>query len=211
MIISFSHRFAFVAVPKVAGHAIRHALRPLLAANDWEQCTRYERRLFPVPGLAEIGHGHLSWREVQPFLLPGMWARFFTFAAVRDPYDRFLSYAHFLHAQSAAWRDDPVGMMKRDVTDPRRREHILLRPQHHFLCDDDGMVAVDFVARYETLQADFETICARIGIATAILPRVNEVPRDSAVRLDAELIGLIEERYARDFEIFGYRCFGEPR
>jgi hypothetical protein len=209
MILSFSRGFAFVAVPRTAGHAIRTALRPVLAANDWEQCTRFERRLFPVPALAAIGHGHLTWEEVQPFLLPGQWERLFTFAVVRDPFDRFLSYAYFLHAGSDDWRHDPMGTMKRDLAE--RRGHILLRPQHAFLCDGDGRIAVDRVARYETLQQDFDQICGKFGCKPVPLQRINESRREGDIELDAELIELIEARYAEDFALFGYSRRGEGR
>jgi hypothetical protein len=32
---------------------------------------------------------------------------------------------------------------------------------------------VDFVGRYESLQADFDQVCARVGIPPTPLPRVN--------------------------------------
>ena len=43
-IISHQHRFVFVAVPKVASHSIRFALRPFLDDNDEEQVSLFVRK-----------------------------------------------------------------------------------------------------------------------------------------------------------------------
>ena len=49
--------------------------------------------------------------------------------------------------------------------------HIL--PQYDFLFDERGTLLVDFVGKYESLQADFDTVCARLGISPRPLPHVN--------------------------------------
>lgn len=204
MILSFSRNYAFIAIPKTAGHAIRQAVRPFLAPNDWEQSTRYETRLFPLPPLAAIGHGHLGWDDIQPFLLPGQWDAMFSFAVVRNPYDRFLSYAHFHFRKTSAMRDDPLGTMKAVLSDPDRSRHILLRPQHRFVCDEHGDIRVTRTLRQETLLHDFADIAPRLGTARDALHRVNAVPRIPGVELDDELRQMIGERYAHDFALFGY-------
>ncbi len=208
MILSFSRNFAFVAIPKTAGHAIRNAIRPLLAPNDWEQCTLYETRLFPVSALAAIGHGHLGWDDVAPFLLPGQWDAMFSFAVVRNPYDRFVSYAHFHFRETTAMRDDPLGTMKAVLGDRVRSRHILLRPQHRFVCDEAGALRVTRLLRHETLDDDFAATAPRLGANPGSLCRVNAVPRIAGVELDSELREMINERYARDFALFDYPVEG---
>ncbi len=210
MILSFSRRFAFVAIPKTAGHALRTALRPLLAPNDWEQCTLFDKRYFPVQPLAAIGHGHLSYRDVAPFLLPGQWDGLTSFAVVRSPFDRFLSFARFAWRGSDAMERDPRGTMKRALTDPDRAGHILLRPQHEFVCDDAGHIRTTLLLRHESLAADMLRLADALGAPLAPLEAVNVSPETSGAALDAELADLIRARYARDFALFGYDPAAAP-
>jgi len=126
MIVSFRHQFAFVAIPKTGSQAVRESLRPLLADNDWEQCTLFDRRYFPVPELAAIGHGHIEWRELQPFLL-GRLEAMTSFAVVREPYSRFVSLARFIHRDEGGLPEDYLPRLKALLADPVRGNHILLR------------------------------------------------------------------------------------
>lgn len=201
MIVSFSRRFVFVAVPRTGTHSMRQALRPLLARTDWEQCGLHEPRTFPVPQLAAIRHGHISAGEIQPYLIPGLWAQMFSFAVVRNPYDRFVSCCAFLNRGRSVLREDPVGLMNTMLD--RRHEHLLMWPQHEFVCDADGKPMVSFIARYEQLASDFETIRARIGGPEARLDRVNHSPREG-LTLDDALRARVREAYARDFSLLGY-------
>ncbi|QNO28758.1 sulfotransferase [Sphingopyxis sp. OPL5] len=210
MILSFSRRFAFVAIPKTAGHALRTALRPLLAANDWEQCTLFDKRYFPVAPLAAIGHGHLGYRDVAPFLLPGQWDGLTSFAVVRSPFDRFLSYARFGWRNGDAMVRDPLGTMKAALTDPARRAHILLRPQQEFVCDDAGRVRTTLLLRHEDLAAEMARLSAALGAPLPPLEAVNVSPDRAGAALDAELADLIRHYYARDFALFGYDPAAAP-
>jgi hypothetical protein len=210
MILSFSRDFAFIAVPKTGGHALRTTLRPLLAPNDWEQCTLFEKRFFPVAPLAAFGHGHLSFRDVEPFLLPGQWDRMTSFAVVRSPFDRFLSFARFAWRGGDAMARDPLGTMKAALTDPARRDHILLRPQHEFVCDAEGCVRTTLLLRHESLAAEMVRLSAALGAPLAPLEAVNVSPETPGAVLDAELAELIRTRYARDFALFGYDPAAAP-
>jgi hypothetical protein len=202
MILSFSRRFAFIAIPKTAGHALRTALRPLLAPNDWEQCTLFEKRYFPVAALAAFGHGHFGYRDVQPFLLPGQWDGMTSFAVVRSPFDRFLSFARFAWRNGDAIKRDPLGTMKRALEDDRG--HILLRPQHEFVCDDDGRIRTSLLLRHENLAADMARLSVALDVPLAALEAVNVSPENQGATLDTELADMIRARYARDFALFGY-------
>ena len=204
MILSFSRRFAFVAIPKTAGHALRAVLRPLLAPNDWEQCTLFDRRYFPVQALAAYGHGHLSYLDVQPFLLPGQWDGLTSFAVVRSPFDRFLSFARFAWRKTGEMERDPLGTMKRALADPDRRGHILLRPQHEFVCDEEGRIRTTLLLRHENLAEEVDRLAEALGAPLPPLAAVNVSPATAGAALDAELADMIRARYARDFALFGY-------
>ena len=205
MILSFQQKFVFVAIPKTAGHTIRHALRPVLAHNDWEQCTLFEKRYFPVTDLARLGHGHITCQQAQPYLLPGMWESYFKFCFVRNPYDRFVSACAFIHRTNDRMQRDPLGVMKQTIEEKNREQAILFRPQHEFVTDLSGELCVDYVGTFETLQRDFDRICRQMGLPTAILPRINASQRAPyRAYFDKELQEMVYTFYRRDFALFGY-------
>jgi Sulfotransferase family len=192
----------FVAIPKTGSQAVRACLRPLLAANDWEQCTLLERRVFPVEPLAAIGHGHVEWREVEPYLL-GRLDQFTSFAVVRDPYERFASFARFAFRDAGGLPDDYLGRFKALLSDPVRCKHILLREQHRFVCDRSGAVRTT-ILRYEQLAEDLAALCLELGLSTVELRPVNTSPDAGSFAFDAELRDMVRARYAEDFRLFGY-------
>lgn len=203
MIVSFARSFLFVAIPKTATQAFRVALRPCLGANDWEQCGLFEKRRFPVEPLARIGNGHITCQEVRPFLVPGLWERLFKFCVVRNPYDRFVSYVYFHQRADPALARDPLGTLKRALTDTAPNRWTM--PQARYVTDADGRVLVDHVARFETLQAHFDVICGRLGLPVSNLPVVNMGhPPAYATCYDAELREMVREAYADDFRLFDY-------
>jgi len=205
MIISFAHKYLFVAVPKTGSQAVRTNLRPSLREGDWEQSVFDEARLFPVPRLAQLGHGHIKVKEIQPFLLPGMWQNLFSFAFVRNPFDRFVSFCSFYNSDEMTHGSDPAETMKRMIGDPALRDHVLLQPQHQFLEDENGDLAVSFIGRYESLHRDFGKVCEQLNRSSVELETVNASTRRPLARsFDRELEDMVRDIYHLDFEKFGY-------
>jgi hypothetical protein len=127
----------------------------------------------------------------------------FKFCVVRNPYDRFVSYVYFHQRADPALARDPLGTLKRALTDtaPNR----WTAPQAHYVTDADGTLLVDHVARFETLQAHFDLICRRLDLPMSTLPPVNVGdPPPYATCYDAELRDMVRETYAGDFRLFGY-------
>ena len=205
MIVSFKKQFIFVAIPKTATHSFREALRPYLGSNDWEQCVLFEKKFFPLEPIAEIGHGHISGLDIQPYLLPGMWESFFSFCTVRNPYERFASYCRFVNRTNHKMRNDPLETMKRIVSEKESRKGILFRPQHEFVTDSDGELLVDFVCRFDSLQKDFDYICDKLHVPKSELQHVNTSGSDAPLAFfDWELKEMVLSFYKRDFDLFNF-------
>jgi hypothetical protein len=202
MIVSFRHSFVFVAIPKTGSQALRECLRPLLAENDWEQCTLFERRLFPVEPLAALGHGHIEWQELRPFLL-GRLEAMTSFAVVREPFARFASLARFIYRDESGLPEDYRDRLKTLLSDQVRSRHILLREQHCFVCDESGAVRTR-ILRHEQLDEELAELGSELQLAIAPPPRVNVSPADRPFVYDAELRDMVRGRYAEDFRLFGY-------
>jgi hypothetical protein len=82
---------------------------------------------------------------------------------------------------------------------------MLYQPQHQMVTDAQGRLELDIVGRNETMQASYDAICARLGIETAALERVNASShRPWQDYYDAELRDLVADLYRRDLELFDY-------
>lgn len=206
MIISNRHRFVFVAVPKTGTHSVRQALRDHLSPDDLEQAGLFVNKRFPMEELAAIRHGHLSLRQVRPHMGEQAFASYLKFAFVRNPFDRFVSYCAFMTRQTNAFARLPRQVMHEILFQVRPIDHVLFKPQYELLVDDDGALLADEVGRVEQLQESYDRICARIGIPSRTLDRVNATaPRGDYRRFyDDKLIEGVADLYRRDLELFGY-------
>ena len=206
MIISHRHQFIFFAVPKTATHTIREALRPQLGENDWQQQQLFGAEALPIPDIAKIGHGHISTRRIRPYLDDAVWASYFKFGFVRNPFDRFVSTCFFLHRNNPQFSQDVTTNMKQALKNRSFRERVLVRPQALQLTDGDGQLQLDFAGRYESLQSDYDEICRRIGIPATSLAHKN-VSRHGAAAdyYDEELRSAVTDFYRSDLELFDYR------
>lgn len=204
MIISSLHKFVFVAIPKTGTHSIRQALRKHMGPEDLEQVGLFVQKRFPVAELARIGHGHITLEQIRPYMTPQDFGAFFKFAFVRNPFDRFVSYCSFVTRENGEFDEDPKKVMRRFLDQPPL-QHILFRPQYPFVADEKGAVLADYVGRVEEMQISFDEICARIGIPSAQLEKVNTSRRrDYRDYYDEALIEGVANLYARDLELFGY-------
>jgi len=206
MIISHRHRFIFAAVPKTGTHAVRQALREQMGDEDVEQVGLFVNRRFPWADLAAIQHGHLSLQQVRPHLGEAAFGGYFKFAFVRNPFDRFVSYCAFMLRGGDVFQQRPRDVMRHFLFVEPPEGHILFQPQASLLVDDDGRTLLaDHVGRVEDMQASYDAICARIGIPSRLLDRVNGTRRDDYRRYyDQALFDGVAARYAQDLSLFGY-------
>jgi hypothetical protein len=212
MIVSHRHRFIFAAVPKTGTHAVRQALREQLGEDDIEQVGLFVDKRFPWEDLAAIRHGHLSLRQVRPHLGEEVFGDYFKFAFVRNPFDRFVSYCAFMLRGGDVFERQPREAMRHFLFGEPPEHHILFQPQASLLVDEDGQTLLaDSVGRVEDMQGSYDAICARIGIDSRPLDRVNGSRRDDYRRYyDQPLIDGVAVRYAQDLDLFGY-TFDGPR
>ncbi|ESQ85011.1 Sulfotransferase family [Asticcacaulis sp. AC466] len=210
MIVSHRHRFIFAAVPKTGTHSVRQALREHLGDEDAEQVGLFVNKRFPWEGLAAIRHGHLSLLQLRPYLGDEAFNGYFKFAFVRNPFDRFVSYCAFMLRDSDTFQQRPREVMHHFLFEAPPEHHILFQPQASLLASDDGKTLLtDTVGRVEDMQASYDAICARIGIPSRPLDRVNGSRHgDYRHYYDQPLIDGVSARYAQDMEVFGYTFEG---
>lgn len=177
--------FAFIHVNKCGGSSIEIALG-LAKTHD----TAAERR-------DEMGRD--------------AWQAAYTFATVRNPFDRIVSIYYY------RVRTDQGGLADRHLNvnewvhavfaehNPRYwSDNQLLWPAADWLCED-GALIVDHVARLEDLRTEWPAICRRLGAVRDLrVYNGNLHPPHGAV-LNAGSRATIERVFAEDLDRFGYR------
>ena len=211
MIISHKHRFIFFAQPRTGTHAIRAALQPHLGRDDWQQQALTRTLRLPIPELARIGHGHISLRQVQAHLPSEIWRKYFKFAMVRNPYERFVSACTFLNRRNPDYAGTETAFMKSALLRQQFRRRVLVLPQVALLVNDAGAVGMDFVGRYERLQSAFDQVCERTGIPQTHLTRRNASHYGDYRRYyDEVLLERVNVFYRTDFDQFDYPVAETP-
>ncbi len=203
-----SSQIAFIAVPKVASHSIRFALRAQMVPGDEEQVSLFVRSRIPRPPFDAVEHGHQTALEVRSALGEEAWCRYRSFAVVRNPWARFVSYVAFMMRHNGAFERDPRGAMRRVLDHPQNQSAVHFRPQSDFVVDEGGRQIVTRLCRAERLQQDFDALCAEFGLAPSVLEVRNASDhRPYAEHYDDELVARVGALYAADVARFGY-AFG---
>jgi hypothetical protein len=211
MIVSHSHRFIFAAVPKTGTHSVRQALREQLGDDDVEQVGLFVDKRFPWEDLAAIRHGHLSLRQVRPYLGDEAFSDYFKFAFVRNPFDRFVSYCAFMLRGGDVFEQRPREVMRHFLFAEPPEQHILFQPQASLLVDEDGQTLL------ATASVALRTCRGRMTRSARVsaFPPARSTGSTAAAGdyrryYDQALIDGVAARYAQDLELFGY-TFEGPR
>ena len=215
MLVSESHRFIFVHVQKTAGTSITEVLRPLCLTASGGRIARLGSDLGLVRDWRRYHfRKHAPLRRAERVLPAEAFASFYKFAFVRNPWDLQVSSFHHLRRERRHLLGDAAefGEFLRRKLDPKRayQYHIdtSMQLQVDYLVDLRGEVLVDFLGRYERLEADFREACSRIGIKGRKLPhRRQAVDRKADYRryYTDETAELVARHFARDIELLDYR------
>jgi len=152
-IYSKKYRFCFVHIEKNAGTSIRDALSESLKVKHFKSRSYFG----PMRG-----KGGVTVKEYIDFLGEEEYANHFSFAIVRNPYERMVSwykYDNFGFDNFEDWIYHFFSNIKGKQTD--------------YLKDYSENIAVDFIGRIENLQSDFNIITKRIGVGSITLKRKN--------------------------------------
>lgn len=233
--ICHPYRCVFIHIPKTGGISVEHVFLGLVGLT-WD--TRAPLLLRPNDDPAK-GPPYLAHLKATEYVSRGWLSRehfdsYYKFSFVRNPWDRLVSeYKYRRHPMRMSFK---TWLLERLPEPGFTDAYCHLVPQHEFIYDGDGRLLVDFVGRYESLQADFDKVCERLGMPATPLPHENrslDPPRirslnDAKKRVrrwlwtlrprnvyphytqyyDAEARAFVADLYRKDIEAFGY-AFGE--
>lgn len=200
--ISHTHRFIFVHIPKNAGNSVNRFF-----GVDWQN--------------------HMDIRRYQAELPRAVFADYFKFAIVRNPWERLFSDYNYqlkksrakntklfiydergLRRNFAAWVEaafsNPTSYAPADWGGSVSPGIHRWSPQLDWITID-GERRLDFIARLENLREDFAVVCRHLGLPALRLPHRNRRLHWHYSRYyDNTTRDLVAGYYARDIEIFRY-------
>ena len=182
MPVSHELRCLFLHVPRTGGTSIEAALGmggDLDVEDEDRLFGRIRSEKYRALGLGSDFFQHLTLREVQSLGSTSRSRDYFSFAVVRNPWDRAVSvYARLVAGKAGVLAErlgvnDPSGLSFEAFLELAEGcAHPHLTPQVDYLVDASGKIAVDLVGRFEALGESFDEVRQRLGRPDLTLPHV---------------------------------------
>jgi len=204
MLVSHENKFIFIHIPKTAGSSIQKALTPHSTSCPRTRGARLmsragiitNRKSFYLPK-------HERYSYIKRRLGTEEYEKMFSFAFVRNPWDRLVSYYHFVNKTPHHHRNAKLGKLSFDdfVKGEVKR---MKSYQNRYIYSEEGELQVDFVGRFENLAEDFSFITQKIGLDIE-LPHTNSSKHDSYQEyFSDELRELVSIHWEKDIKLFDY-------
>jgi hypothetical protein len=213
MILSRGRRYIFVHAPKTGGTSLALALEARAMADDimLGDTPKARKRRHRVQGIESSGR---LWKHSMLTDLYGLVTQkeiesFFTFTLVRNPWDRMVSYYHWLKEQSfehpavaLARALDFSAFLRAPLIEAGMRDF----PYSRYVQDAEGVEQADLFIRLEHLAEDVAPLEAHLGFSLGEIPHANASERRAEWRgyyseADAEIVA---RACAEDVARFSY-------
>lgn len=214
MIISTGRRYIFVHIPKTGGTALGLALEARAARDDIliGDTPKARARRGRVRTLKAAGRlwKHSTLADIEGVLTEEAMAGMFVLTLVRNPWDRAVSYYHWLRAQ--AFAHPAVGLAKSldfsgFLNHPQTRASLSAWPYGAYMRRADGRDGATLFARLEAAEADLAPFETHLGFrVTPFAPaNMSDRRRDWRPYFSDADAGLLADLCAPDIARFGYR------
>ena len=221
MILSHEKNFIFFHIPKTGGSSLTWNLRHVVDTqhqapsadleDGWQDAVHFD------------GKQHSSFRDNAA--LCERHSDYFKFTFVRNPWDVVLSWylalsrkqpepvspenfrkfvVNHLQHFSRIFANNPITFLKYRLFGMNR---LIRKTQTSYITDRRGNVAVDYLARYENYDLEFEFLLKKLQITNYEQKKVNVANVDKisyADFYDARSKDLVARTYRKDIESFGY-------
>jgi len=213
MIISAGRRYIFVHIPKTGGTAMALALEAHALPGDIliGDTPLARARKATLAGLRPAGRlwKHATLADIDGVVAAADMAGMLVFTLVRNPWDRMVSYYHWLRDQRfdhpavhLAKASDFSSFLNAAAT----RAALRLNPVARYLTDARGVQHPALCLRLEHLGQDLTPLARHLGFVP-VLAQVNQSrrPHDWRAQYTGADAALLADLAAPDIARFGYR------
>ncbi|MFY0311768.1 sulfotransferase family 2 domain-containing protein [Leisingera sp. D0M16] len=212
MILSQGRRYVFIHIPKTGGTALALALEARAMADDMmlgdtPKAVKRRRRLKDAQARGRLWK-HSTLSDIEGLVPEDALRGLFAFTMVRNPWDRAVSYYHWLREQ--AFDHPAIGLaqnleFRAFVQHPDIISAFRGSPASSYMRHADGTEQCRLYIRLEHFQSDAQPLFDHLGFALN-LPRVNESGRQRDWRLyyDDAAAEAIATACAQDIAQFEY-------
>lgn len=213
MIISRGRSYIFVHIPKTGGTSMAlaledRAMKDDIMLGDTPKAAKRRRRLKGVQASGRLWK-HSTLADIDGLVTPEEIAGMFTFTLVRNPWDRAVSYYHWLRGQGF---DHPAVHLAKStdfagfLSDTGTQASLQGWPAARYMRDVNGSQRCNAFIRLEHLEADAAPLWDHLGFRLD-LPRVNTSDRAETWQscFTPDLREIVSRCCAEDITRFGYR------
>ena len=217
MIISKGRSYVFVHIPKTGGTSLAlaleaRAMRDDILIGDTPKAKRRRHRQQALPAKGRIWK-HAMLSDMDGVLDAKTLENMFVFTMVRNPWDRAVSYYHWLRGQTF---DHSAVHLARSLAFAEFLGHQSIQrafeqaPARRYVTDASGIERASLYIRLEHFGRDVAPLEAHLGFSLN-LPHVNASarPKDYRRFYDDRSAAVIADVCKTDIELFGYRFDSE--
>ncbi|WP_371169222.1 sulfotransferase family 2 domain-containing protein [Aliiroseovarius sp. 2305UL8-7] len=214
MIISHGRRYIFIHPPKTGGTSLAlaleaRAMKDDIMLGDTPKAVKRRKRMKHVKTSGRLWK-HSKLRDIYGLVTQEQIEDYFVVTLVRNPWDRMVSYYHWLKAQHF---DHPAVDLAHALTFSEFLNHqhtidsFAASPFGSYVMDQTGQERCDLFARMEKLPADLAPFEAHLGFSLGPMPHENRSERQAEYRsyYNDDDAALLADICSRDIKRFSYQ------
>jgi hypothetical protein len=198
-VLSLSHQWLFIHVPRTGGNSLQSALVPFSDDRLVADGLRDGIERFEVQGLV-TRYKHFGLQDYSDALGADTLARLFKFTVVRDPWERAIS----CYFAPIRWTEH------QPIWSPKKFRDGLAKAARavDMLSIGGRYQTLDMALRFENLAQDTQVLFERLNIRQVRIPHRNRGLHEADWRkyyiMNPEPIEFVADLYGEDAEAFGY-------